>query len=50
MREVSPKTASVIYFIVTPILAVTGYMSQILLMLYFTILGIISIYLTIFEN
>ena len=48
--QVSGKTALVIYFIVTPILAITGMMNHILLMFYFTVLAIISILMTIFEG
>ncbi len=48
--QVSGKTAMVIYFIITPILVVTGLMYHTLLMFYFVTLGIISIFLTIFEE
>ena len=46
--EVSTKTALIIYFIVTPILAITGYMYNTLMMFYFAVLGTISILLTFF--
>ena len=48
--QVSDRVALVIYFIVTPILAITGLMNHILLMFYLTILAIISILMTIFEG
>ena len=48
--EVSSKTALIIYFIVTPILVITGYMYQTLLMFYFVVLGLMSIILTIYDN
>ncbi len=48
--QVSDKVALIIYFIITPILAITGYMYQTLLMFYFVVLGIISILMTIFEE
>ena len=48
--QVSNKVALTIYFIVTPILTITGIMNHILLMFYFTVLAIISILMTIFEG
>ena len=48
--QVSGKVALVIYFIITPILAITGMMNHILLIFYFTILAIISILMTVFEE
>ena len=48
--QVPGKVALVIYFIVAPILAITGMMNHILLMFYFAILAIISISMTIFEE
>ena len=47
--QVSDKTALIIYFIIAPILAITGMMNSILLMFYFAVLGMISILITIFE-
>ena len=48
--QVSGKTALIIYFVVTPILAISGMMNNILLMFYFSILGLISITMTIFGD
>ena len=48
--QVSGKVALIIYFIVTPILVITGMISNILLMFYFSVLGLTSILMTIFEN
>ena len=50
MERVSNRTALVIYFVVIPFLAITGYMSDSLLMGYFAILIIISILLTFFGD
>ncbi len=49
MENVSVKTAIVIYLVVIPGIAITGYISNILLLAYFTILFLISLFLTIFD-
>ena len=48
--ELPFKIAMIIYFVVAPIMAITGYMYNTLLMFYFAMLGIISIMLTVFEE
>jgi len=50
MEQVSTKTALVIYFIIIPFLAISGYINQTLLMMYFAILAFISILLTMFGD
>ncbi len=50
MEQVSVKTALVIYIVIIPVMVVTGYLNNILLMSYFTILFMISLFLTIFEK
>ncbi len=48
--EVKPKTALIIYFVVTPLMVITGYFSRTALMGYVTVLALISIFLTISEG
>ena len=48
--QVSDRMALIIYFIITPILVITGMMNQLLLMFYFVVLAVISILMTIFEG
>jgi len=49
-NQVSLKTALIIYFIITPILVITGYLNNILLAIYIFFLFTLSFFLTIFEN
>ena len=48
--QISNKTAVVVYFIILPILVITGYTNNIVLMMYMSTLFLFGIILTIFEE